>query len=233
MVPTAEVERSTNESLVGAHPRLVNKTMRICTARMKRNLADVNYPTTTVLFLNQTREKIGVMFGDPETTPGGKGKNFFAGVRLRLFASLSKKNRIIVKQVVNGVTRSELVARKIAFNVIKNKCGGIPFEAGELMYYVKAYKGNPAWTFDNELALFDMGRYYRLIEMTPKGQYRYQTLSGDVIQAKRPADWISALRNDPEAYDQLYTEIMEQVNNANKGVLVDSDNESVTEEEVE
>lgn len=223
MTPTAESEASMDANFVGAHPRLINRTMRVCTSRMKRSLADPSFPTTTAIFLNQVREKIGVMFGDPETTPGGKGKNFFASLRLRLFMSTSKKNRIVAKVKVSGIEKEEVVARRVSFNVVKNKCGGIPFEEGDFLFYLKKADGNEPWSFDNARALFEYGRYYRIITVDDDGAFTYTSSTDNItIAEKRERAFLDALRSEDNAalVGDLYTDIMAAVNRSCAGELV-------------
>lgn len=223
MTPTAEAEASQDQNFVGAHPRLINRTMRVCTARMKRSLADPDFPITTVIFLNQVREKIGVMFGNPETTPGGKGKNFFASLRLRLFMSESKKNRIVAKVKVGGVEKEEVVARRVSFNVVKNKCGGVPFEEGDFLFYIKRADGNAPWSFDNAKALFDYGRYYRIITVDDEGCFSYTSSTDNLTLAeKRERAFLDGLRDEDNAtlVADLYADIMAAVGRSCAGELI-------------
>lgn len=218
MTPTSTLEVSAEKAEVGVHPRLVNRVMAKCNARMKRNLIDEDYPTTTVIFTNQEREKVGVMFGDPSTTPGGKGKNFFTSVRVKLFSSGSTKNKIEVPKMVHGVTKNILVGRVVSFTVVKNKCGGTPFEDGEYKYFIKPHKGYPAWSFDNEDALFEYGTFHEIIQLTfAKGDKGGGTYSYEDISTKQPHAFIQQLRDNPDVAQRLYEEVMEAVKQFNSG----------------
>lgn len=165
IVATSTMEVDAEKAQIGVQARMVNRMVAVANARMKRNLADSNAPSTTVIFLNQEREKVGVMFGDPTTTPGGKGKNFFTSVRVRLFVADGKANRVYVEHEVTGVKKKKLVARIFSFSAIKNKVGGDPFAEGEYIYYVRNYKGHAAFTYDNVEALMEYGRYYEVIKL--------------------------------------------------------------------
>ena len=74
LVPRAEIEGEMGDSFVGLHARLMSQAMRKLTGAISRS-------ETTVIFINQIREKIGVMFGSPETTTGGRALKFYSSVR--------------------------------------------------------------------------------------------------------------------------------------------------------
>ena len=75
LVPRAEIEGEMGDSHVGLQARLMSQALRKLTA-------DLDKSNTICLFINQLREKIGVMFGTPETTPGGRALKFYTSVRL-------------------------------------------------------------------------------------------------------------------------------------------------------
>jgi recombination protein RecA len=104
LVPKAEIEGEMGDSHVGLQARLMSQALRKLTAAIGRS-------QSTVLFINQIREKIGVMFGNPETTTGGRALRFYASVRLevRRIETLKKDgseigNRVKVKVVKNKVS---------------------------------------------------------------------------------------------------------------------------------
>jgi recombination protein RecA len=103
LVPRAEIEGEMGDSHVGLQARLMSQALRKLTASISRS-------NTITIFINQLREKIGVMFGNPETTPGGRALKFYASVRLDIRKSDSIKsgevtigNRVRVKVVKNKV----------------------------------------------------------------------------------------------------------------------------------
>lgn len=104
LVPQAELDGEIGDSHVGLQARLMGQAMRKLTPLCQRHKA-------TILFLNQIREKIGVMFGDPETTSGGNALKFYASVRIRLQSSKQQKDPK-TKEVISN----EVIAR-----AIKNK----------------------------------------------------------------------------------------------------------------
>lgn len=103
LVPKAEIDGDMGDSHVGLQARLMSQALRKLTAV-------INKSNCTVIFINQLREKIGVMFGNPETTTGGRALKFYASVRLdvRRIETLSQGgekigNRVRVKVVKNKV----------------------------------------------------------------------------------------------------------------------------------
>jgi recombination protein RecA len=103
LVPRAEIEGEMGDSHVGLQARLMSQALRKLTASISRS-------NTITIFINQLREKIGVMFGNPEITPGGRALKFYASVRLDIRKSDSIKsgevtigNRVRVKVVKNKV----------------------------------------------------------------------------------------------------------------------------------
>ncbi len=103
LTPKAEIEGEMGDSKVGLHARLMSQALRKLTATISKT-------NCTVVFINQLREKIGVMFGNPETTTGGNALKFYASVRLDIRRSTQIKdgdvavgNRVKVKVVKNKV----------------------------------------------------------------------------------------------------------------------------------
>lgn len=218
MTPISTMEVSAEKAEVGVHARLINRAVAKCNARMKRNLVVPDYPTTTVIWINQEREKVGVMFGDPSTTPGGKGKNFFTSVRIKLFSSGSAANKIMVPQTFNGVKKDILVGRVVNFTIVKNKIGGTPFEDGTYNYYIKPHKGYPAWTFDNADAIFEAGRFHGIIETLPQKQgvlFKY----GD-FSTKMPHLFVKEIIDNEALADELRVKVLAAVKTFNSAVGV-------------
>ena len=107
LVPKAELEGAIGDPVMGAQARLMSQGLRVLsgiTAKSK----------TTVIFINQLREKIGVMFGNPETTPGGKALKYYASVRIdiRKIGNSEKKN-----------DKGESLGNRVKTKVVKNKVG--------------------------------------------------------------------------------------------------------------
>lgn len=111
LVPKAEIEGEMGDAHVGLLARLMSQALRKLTAVISRS-------GTVVIFINQLREKVGVMYGNPETTPGGRALKFFSSVRLDV------RRTDVIK---NG---TELVGNKTRVKVVKNKVAP-PFKTAE------------------------------------------------------------------------------------------------------
>jgi recombination protein RecA len=111
LVPRAEIEGEMGDSFVGIQARLMSQALRKLTGAVSRS-------NTALVFTNQLREKIGVMFGNPETTPGGRALKFYASVRLDIRR---------VETIKNG---TESVGNRVRVKVVKNKVSP-PFRVAE------------------------------------------------------------------------------------------------------
>jgi len=111
LVPRAEIEGDMGDSHVGLQARLMSQALRKLTAAISRS-------NSIVVFINQLREKIGVMYGNPETTPGGKALKFYASVRLDIRS---------IDQIKQG---SEAIGRRTRVKIVKNKVAP-PFRVAE------------------------------------------------------------------------------------------------------
>ena len=111
LVPKAEIDGEMGDSHVGLLARLMSQALRKLTAVISKS-------GTVVIFINQLREKVGVMYGNPETTPGGRALKFFSSVRLDV-----RRGEVIK----NG---TELIGNKTKVKVVKNKVAP-PFKTAE------------------------------------------------------------------------------------------------------
>ena len=111
LVPQKELEGDIGDSVVGLQARLMSQAMRKLTGAIAK-------ATTTVIFINQLREKIGVMFGSPETTPGGKALKFYASCR------------IDVRRIGTLKDGEDVVGQRVKVKVVKNKVAP-PFRVAE------------------------------------------------------------------------------------------------------
>ncbi|MGY0691630.1 recombinase RecA [Virgibacillus sp. FSP13] len=112
LVPKAEIEGEMGDSHVGLQARLMSQALRKLSGA-------INKSKTTAIFINQIREKVGVMFGNPETTPGGRALKFYSSVRLEVRRAETLKQG------------NEMVGNKARIKVVKNKVAP-PFKQAEV-----------------------------------------------------------------------------------------------------
>ena len=161
LIPLDELECSAEQQFQGLHPRLIGKLMRILSKGMKRNMYDATAATTTVIATNQLREKTGIVYGNPEFTPGGRAKDHYCSVRIKFTSN--KSDSLMEKVVHHGIERERRVGQVVNFEINKNKVGHSQFEEGTFTYFIRAYKDHAPYTIDNEEILFRYGVYYGLI----------------------------------------------------------------------
>jgi recombination protein RecA len=104
LTPKAEIEGEMGDSQMGLQARLMSKALRKLTG-------SINKANTCCIFINQLREKIGVMFGNPETTSGGNALKFYASVRIDIRRSTAIKNS---DSIIGNRTRVKVVKNKVA-----------------------------------------------------------------------------------------------------------------------
>jgi recombination protein RecA len=111
LTPRAEIEGDMGDAQMGLQARLMSQALRKLTAIINRS-------KTSLIFINQLRQKIGVMFGNPETTPGGKALKFYASMRfdIRRIGSIKKGE--------------DVVGNRVRVKIVKNKCAA-PFKIAE------------------------------------------------------------------------------------------------------
>lgn len=178
LTPRAEIEGEMGDTHVGLQARLMSQALRKLTANIKRS-------NTMVIFINQIRMKIGVMFGNPETTTGGNALKFYASVRLdiRRIGAIKKGD-----EVVGNDTRVKVVKNKVA----------PPFRKAEfeILY-------GEGISFEGEL--IDLGVQYNLIQ---KSGSWYSHQNERIGQGKENVR--EFLKQHPDIVERLDTQIREQ-----------------------
>lgn len=183
LTPKAEIEGEMGDSHMGLQARMLSQAMRKLTGNLKQS-------NCMCIFINQIRMKIGVMFGNPETTTGGNALKFYASVRLEIRRTGAIKDG---DEVVGNETRIKVVKNKIA----------APFkEANTQILYGQG--------FNREGELVDLGVKSKLIEKSG-AWYSY---NGDKI-GQGKANACKYLRENREAFDTIDRILRETLLNAN------------------
>jgi len=179
LVPKAEIEGEMGEPQMGLQARLMSQALRKLTANIKRS-------NTLVIFINQIRMKIGVMFGNPETTTGGNALKFYASVRIdiRRIGSIKKGD-----EVIGSETRAKVVKNKVA----------PPFRQAE--FDILYGEG-----ISREGEIIELGVDHRIVE---KSGAWYSYKSDRIGQGKDNAR--EYLREHPETAEEIEARIREAV----------------------
>jgi len=154
LVPKAEIEGNMGDSYMGLQARLMSQALRKLTAIISKS-------RTTVIFVNQIREKIGVFFGNPETTPGGRALKFYSTIRMdiRRKASIKKDDDNIGNMVKVKVVKNKLAPpfKETTFDIIFGK--GISKEGDMIDLGIKynILKKSGVWISYNDIK-FGQGR---------------------------------------------------------------------------
>ena len=176
LVTKAELEGEIGDSTMGAQARLMSAALRKLTALISR-------ARTTCIFTNQIREKIGVMFGNPETTPGGKALKFYSSVRIDI-------RRISAIKHGDGT----VTGNRTRVKIVKNKVA-LPFTEAE--FDIMYNEG-----ISNVGALLDLALEKNVLEKRGSWiSYKGEQLAQGRDAAKE------ALRADPALYDQLESSV--------------------------
>lgn len=180
LVPKAEIEGEMGDSKMGLHARLMSQALRKLTGSISKTKC-------CVIFINQLREKIGVMFGNPETTTGGNALKFYASVRLDIRRSTKIKD-----------SNSEVKGNKTRVKVVKNKVAP-PFKMAEfdIMYGEGISKVGE---------IIDVGVDYEIIKKAGSW-YSYQ----DTKLGQGRDAVVTLLKDNPDLMDELETKIKEAI----------------------
>ena len=177
LTPRAEIEGDIGDSHVGLAARMMSQSMRKITGNLKRS-------NTMMIFINQIRMKIGVMFGSPETTTGGNALKFYASVRLD------------IRRIGSVKEGDEVVGNETRVKVVKNKIAP-PFKQAE--FIIKYGEG-----ISKHGELIDLGVKHKLID---KAGAWYSYNSDRIGQGK--ANSMQFLKNNPEVSNEIEAKLRE------------------------
>lgn len=177
LTPKAEIEGDMGDTHVGLLARLMSQALRKLTAITNRS-------KTCVIFINQLREKVGVMFGNPETTPGGKALKYFATIRLDIRKADALKND------------GDIIGNRTKCKVVKNKVAP-PFKVAEFdIIYGEG--------ISQEGCLIDLGVEYGIL--TKSGAFMYYNEEKLAQGREKMRDY---LKNNPEIKAEIEAKIRE------------------------
>lgn len=179
LVPKAEIEGEMGDSLPGLQARLMSQAMRKLTAAISRG-------QTTVVFINQIRMKIGVMFGNPETTTGGNALKFYASIRLD------------IRRIETLKDAQESVGSRVRVKVVKNKVAP-PFRQAEFDIYFNE-------GISKEGELIDIGLDRKILERS--GAW-YSFNGNRIAQGRENAR--QYLKASPEVAQEIESKILEEL----------------------
>ncbi|MDT0294766.1 recombinase RecA [Mesonia ostreae] len=180
LTPKSEIEGEMGDSKMGLHARLMSQALRKLTASISKTKC-------TVIFINQLREKIGVMFGNPETTTGGNALKFYSSVRLDIRRSTQIKN-----------SNSDVLGNKTRVKVVKNKVAP-PFKMAEfdIMYGEGISKVGE---------IIDIGVDYEIVKKSGSWFSYEDTKLGQGRDAVK-----ALLKDNPDLMDELEAKITEAI----------------------
>ena len=184
LTPKSEIEGDMGDSKVGLHARLMSQALRKLTANISKT-------KTTCIFINQLREKIGVMFGNPETTTGGNALKFYASVRLDIRKASTIKDG---DNIIGSLTKVKVVKNKVA----------PPFRKCEfdIMFGTGISRSGE---------IVDLGVEYGIIKKSGSWfSYNDQKLAQGRDATK------SLIEDNPELSEELEAAIMEKIQNGAK-----------------
>lgn len=202
LVPRAEIEGDMGDAHMGLMARLMSQALRKLSGAIKQT-------NTSLIFTNQLREKIGVVFGNPETTPGGRALKFYCSVRLD------------ARRIQSIKSGSEIIGSRVRVRVVKNKVAP-PFRTAE--FDIMHDEG-----ISRVGDLLDLGVDMEVIDK--RGSYYYYGEDLRLAQGRENAK--DFLRENPDLTDEIETEIRDLAFGAEAEEEIEAETEEEKEEEEE
>jgi recombination protein RecA len=179
LTPKSEIEGEMGDSKMGLHARLMSQALRKLTATISKT-------NTTCIFINQLREKIGIMFGNPETTTGGNALKFYASVRIDIRRSSQIKDT------------EKVLGNRVKIKIVKNKVAP-PFRTAELdIIYGEG--------FSKAGELVDLGVEYGIVKKSGSWFSYGDTKLGQGREAVK-----QLIKDNPELAEELENKIKEKI----------------------
>lgn len=180
LVTESELDGGITDSHVGKQARLMSQSLKF----LKGEISECG---CTVVFTNQLREKIGITFGNPETTPGGRAMKFYAGVRIRVHKGPAIK------------VNETLIGQYIVAKVVKNKLGP-PFRQADIPLIYTCQGRSPG--VDTTLELFELAKTLGILEQNGS-YYKF----GDVYLQGQD-NFVQSMRESPGLTYQIYDTVL-------------------------
>lgn len=202
IVPMVEVENDAEKQTMGIHARLINKMCRAISSGLN-SLGMTNEQKPSIILINQIREKLGIMWGNPETMPGGKGQNFTSSITIHF----TKKETLTDDKSKTGSP----VGVRTEFYVEKNKTF-VPFQRGSFELYqvtdndLNIRKGS----VNNPAQVVQYATNIGLIQQ--KGAwYFYPSAELAEVKASGLENFIAEILSNPEIYSTIQEEVRTEV----------------------
>jgi recombination protein RecA len=198
LVPKAEIEGEMGDSHVGLQARLMSQALR-------KLAGAINKSRAIVIFINQLREKVGIMFGNPETTTGGRALKFYSSIRLD------------VRKVDSIKHGEDIIGSRTRVKVVKNKVAP-PFKQAEfdIMY---------GTGISNEGNVLDVGVEANIINKSGSW-FSY----GDIKLGQGRENAKQFLKENPNVYEEIERKIREKYNLPNDGIEETTENKNIGNE---
>lgn len=189
MAPNKEIEASAEEWQQGLLARLVNKMSRqiVSDGSMVANQGR----TVTQIWINQTRQKIGVMYGDPSVKPGGKGQEFAVHVEVKFLGSKREMEEIVYGAKDKGEVLDRPISETFRFNITKSKAGNTRDVGGSYTVRLHSTEAGKAGELIEVEDVFKMAMHF-LVQQDPKS--KMYMLGGSEFSSQK--DLLGKLRDD-------------------------------------